>query len=112
MLNKQTRMSHTAKFTKNKFIAVCILWFLNTTAQTITLPTDPVENYNKKKSIKKKRDQSKAIWLIWLKQMHGADESMENAHAEKTDLVFYVRHPCGQSVPCGEVLLRLQREIF
>lgn len=44
--------------------------------------------------------------------MHGADESMENAHAEKTDLVFYVRHPCRQSVPCGEVLLRLQREIF
>lgn len=43
--------------------------------------------------------------------MHGADESMENAHAEKTDLVFY-RHPCRQSVPCGEVLLRLQREIF
>lgn len=44
--------------------------------------------------------------------MHGADESMENAHAEKTDLVFYVRHLCRQSVPCGEVLLRLQREIF
>ena len=54
MLNKQTRMSHTAKFTKNKFIAVCILWFLNTTAQTITLPTDPVENYNKKKTLGKR----------------------------------------------------------
>ena len=44
--------------------------------------------------------------------MHGVDESIENAHAEKTDLVFYVRHLCRQSVPCGEVLLRLQREIF
>ena len=28
--------------------------------------------------------------------MDGADESMENAHAEKTDLVFYIRHLCRQ----------------
>jgi len=52
MLNRHTRISHTAKFTRNRFMAVCILWFLYTTAQTMTLPTDPEQVKKNKDTLK------------------------------------------------------------
>lgn len=44
------------------------------------------------------------LGLIWLKQMHDADEPTKNAQAEKTDLGFYIGHFCRQfTVQWGSV---------